>query len=467
MADNTDVTALILERFAARSPLTVMAQQTLQHVFAAPVLDAVFDAHAESQYTRELTFSAVVTLMSEVVLKVRPSVRQAYHARQEALGVTLQAVYDKLAGIDPSVCSALVGTLATRAGGVLAALPDAAPPAWKGYRLRVLDGNHQAATQRRIKKLRGVAAGPRPSFGVVVYDPQHDLPLAFVPCEDAYVQERALAGHFLPLAAAGDCWLGDRNFCTTTILFGWDARGAAFVVREHANAPVRACGPLRHVGTIESGTVYEQDAELLPEDRDHEALVVRRIVVRLTTPTRDGATELVLLTTVPAEVASACELAELYRTRWTIETAFLRLATLMQTEIAPLGYPRAALLGFAVGLVAYMVVSVLRGALRAAHGAAAIDALSWFAVTEEIEQTMRGLEVAVPEAAWVPSRTATAATLAAALVALAHRVLIVRYLKAPTRKRSAATRPTPRTRHKNRPHVSTFRLLNDLPQKSD
>lgn len=466
MTHKTDVTALILERFAERSPLTVMAQQTLQHVFAVPILDALFEENAESQYTRSLAFSAVVTLMSEVVLKVRPSVRQAYLARHETLGVTLQAVYDKLARTDPSVCSALVGTLASRASGVLAALPDAAPLTWNGYRVRILDGNHQAATQRRIKKLRGVAAGPRPSFGVVVYDPQQDLPIALVPCEDAYVQERALAAQFLSFAAAGELWIGDRNFCTTTILFGWDARGAAFLVREHAQAPVQACGPLRRVGTIEGGTVYEQDAELLPENPDLEALIVRRIVVRLTTPTRDGATELVLLTTVPTEVASAMELAEAYRTRWTIETAFLRLATLMQTEIAPLGYPRAALLGFAVGLVAYMVVSVLRGALRAAHGAEAVDALSWFAVTEEIEQTTRGLEVAVPDTAWVPSRTATAETLAAALFVLAQRVSILRYLKAPTRKRSATTHPTPRTKHKNRPHVSTFRLLNDLPQKS-
>lgn len=275
-----------------------------------------------------------------------------------------------------------------------------------------------------------------------------------------------MAPHFLPLAAPGDLWIGDRNFCTTTILCGWAARDVAFLVREHANAPVRALGPERSAGALDGAAVSEQAAELVSPDREEGPLRVRRIIVRLATPTRDGATEIVLLSTVPATVASAVELASAYLTRWTIETAFLRLATLMQTEIAPLGYPRAALLGFSVGLVAYMVVSVLRGVLRAAHGADAADSLSWFSITEEIEHTTRGLEVVVPDEAWVPSRTMSSANLAAVLLALARRVSIRRYLKAPTRTRSPKSNPTPRTKHKNRPHVSTFRVLNDLPQKT-
>jgi hypothetical protein len=44
------------------------------------------------------------------------------------------------------------------------------------------------------------------------------------------------------------------------------------------------------------------------------------------------------------------------------------LAATLSAEIDTLAYPKAALFCFCVGLAAYNVVSVLKGALRAAHG---------------------------------------------------------------------------------------------------
>jgi IS4 transposase len=42
----------------------------------------------------------------------------------------------------------------------------------------------------------------------------------------------------------------------------------------------------------------------------------------------------------------------LYRRRWRIEGMFQRLESVLHSEIASLGHPRAALLGFAVSLLA-------------------------------------------------------------------------------------------------------------------
>jgi len=61
------------------------------------------------------------------------------------------------------------------------------------------------------------------------------------------------------------------------------------------------------------------------------------------------------LTTLPAQV-SAVTVVELYLTRWTVETAFLRLTVELRREINTLGYPRAALFGFAVAAVAFNVL---------------------------------------------------------------------------------------------------------------
>jgi hypothetical protein len=97
----------ILERAAAGSPLSVMAQLALDHLLANGPLDALFEQARDGQYTRTLTFNAVVDLISAVVLCFHASVRKAWTARRDALGVTLQAVYDKLQHVSPALCTAL------------------------------------------------------------------------------------------------------------------------------------------------------------------------------------------------------------------------------------------------------------------------------------------------------------------------------------------------------------------------
>jgi phosphoribulokinase len=54
-----------------------MVRGVLERAFDAGRLDALFDKTAERGYTRELLFSTVVRLMSEVVLGVSPSVHEA------------------------------------------------------------------------------------------------------------------------------------------------------------------------------------------------------------------------------------------------------------------------------------------------------------------------------------------------------------------------------------------------------
>ena len=82
-------------------------------------------------------------------------------------------------------------------------------------------------------------------------------------------------------------------------------------------------------------------------------MTVRRITVELDTPTRDGETEIHILTNLPAEVADARMIADLYRRRWSVEAAFGELATCLNGEIDTLGYPKAALFAFCVALVSY------------------------------------------------------------------------------------------------------------------
>ena len=186
-----------------------------------------------------------------------------------------------------------------------------------------------------------------------------------------YAQERSLLSAVLKTVAPNDVWIGDRNLCVLAFLLGIAQRQAAFVIREHASLPQQPLSPLRRVGESETGSVWEQTVLL---EQSGQKLPVRRVVVRLHQPTRDGDREIAILTNLPETAASGVKVAELYRKRWTVETFFQVITTSLNCEIKTLGYPRAALFSFSMALLAYNVLSTLRAALRSVHGTGKIEA---------------------------------------------------------------------------------------------
>jgi IS4 transposase len=189
------------------------------------------------------------------------------------------------------------------------------------------------------------------------------LVIHMIPCEDGHAQERSLTSQILDKVVANEVWIADRNFCTEPVVSGVVDRQAYYVIRQHAGMKVLSAGTLRRRGRTETGEVYEQSVTLAKSDGTK--MKARRIVLRLDKPTRDGAGEIAVLTNLSAEVANAVAVAELYRNRWTLETMFLSLTQMLQGEIAALGYPGAALLGFGVALASYNVLSTVQAALRA------------------------------------------------------------------------------------------------------
>jgi len=89
--------------------------------------------------------------MSEVVLGVQPSVHAAYQAHKEDLGVSTTALYNKLDRGETTGAAALVRDAARLAAPVIQALHSSHPRWVPGYTVKVLDGNHLAATEHRLK----------------------------------------------------------------------------------------------------------------------------------------------------------------------------------------------------------------------------------------------------------------------------------------------------------------------------
>jgi hypothetical protein len=448
----------LVERFTRQAPICTMIRAAMENVLSEERLNGLFEATAERQENKELMFSTVADLMGLVACKIHPSLHAAYQAKQEQVGVTAKALYDKLQRMEAGISRAVVKETAGRLGQIIGKMRGGAcAPLLRGYRVKILDGNHLRRTERRIGELRELNVAPLPGHAIVVLDPRLKLAIDVFPCEDAHAQERTLLPSVLETVEPLDLWMGDRNFCTTDFLVGIDRRQACFVVRQHAGSPrVECIGKRQAVGRTETGRVYEQSAQVLAADGS-VLMPLRRITVELDRPTRDGENEVHLLTNLPRKKATALVVAELYRQRWTIEVAFAEIAKSLQAEIETLGYPKAALFAFCMALVAYNILSVVQAALRAAHGEEAVsEQVSFYYLCDEVAATYRGLLIAIPADYWTRNYAKlTPAQMAKQLVRLARQIDLSRYRK----HKRGPQKPKPKLNKKHRGHVSTARIL--------
>jgi hypothetical protein len=447
----------VFERFARERPIGVMVRATLEHVLAPETLDELFERTAVRQRTDTLLFSGVAEVMAMVVGQIHRSPHAGYQARREKLGVSAKAFYEKLLGVEPQVSAALVRHTGRSLGKLIDLMGGALPNPVPGYHLKIVDGNHLAATEHRIKELRTTRSGPLPGQVLVVLDPVRMLCLDAIPCEDGHAQERSLTPQLLEMVEKDDLWVADRNFCTTKLLFGIARRDAFFLIRQHASTlHWELVGERKCRGRNEHGTLYEQSARVW--DNDGHEMTLRRITVLLDRPTRDGETAIHLLTNLPQRVG-AKKLADIYLGRWKIEHAFQELAAAWNAEIESLGYPKAALFAFCIGLLSYNVFSVVRGALRGRYGAQKIEAeVSVYYMTEEIARTWDGLNIAVPADFWIEQfAQLTPTQMAKRLLSLTDQVYLPHYQKHP---RGPKKPPPKRSSGKRRKHVSTARILN-------
>jgi DDE family transposase len=456
----------VFERFVEDAPVCVMVQTLLENALSPTTVDTLFERHAELQYTRDLLFSDVVHLMSLVVCGIRPSINSAFKKLASVLGVTRKAVYDKIDRVETTTSAALVGHSGSVLGAIIDEVGGRNDPWLEGYRVKILDGSHLPGTEHRIKPLRFTRAGALPGHSLVVLDPERMLITDVVPCEDGHAQERSMTAAILEMVRPGDVWIKDRNFCTTAFLFGIAKRGGSFVTRQHGSTlSWEVVGERVSKGRCETGDVFEQKVRL--SNDEGEILFVRRITVELDQPTRDGDHTIHILTNLPEEAADAVKVAQLYRKRWTLETAFQELEASLHGEINTLGYPKAALFAFCLALVSYNVLSTVKAALRSVHGAKAADTeVSGYDLAEEVAGTYRGMMIAVPKDEWVVFHGMSPREISPFLKRLAGAVRLSEFRK----QARGPKKPRPeRQSGAEIKHVATARLLQEQkakPQKS-
>lgn len=269
-----------------------------------------------------------------------------------------------------------------------------------------------------------------------------------------------MLGELLRTVQAKDLWIGDRNFCTVDFLFGIVSRGGKCLIRQHGNLPFELQGRRKFLGQSETGRVFEQ--AMTVTDRDGKTHPFRRVEVQLNEPTRDEETVVYLVTNLPKRI-DAIAVSETYRKRWTIETAFQEMAENLEGEIQSLGYPKAALFGFCMGLVCFNLFSVIRAAVGSQHGAEAAETFSVYYAANEIASIEVGMSVILDDEFWNQKYgKLTPSQMAVALKRLAGNIKLDKFKKNKWKKKK--TKPKSMNK-KQRGHKSTLRILNDARKK--
>jgi IS4 transposase len=442
----------ILDPFVEGAPAAVMTRLALDWIIDGTPLERILQEVSGSQFEREFALRHFVDVMLDVACGFRPTPRAAFRRRGLERVASISAFYRKLGRMELAVTEEIVRSTAARARQLVRAAGGLWPEPIPGYPARIIDGNVLSGTEHRIEPLRTTWSAGLPGKSLAVYEPATGLITELILEEDAHAQERALFGR-IPIEP-GRLYIADRNFCVRSLLARIAATDAFFLVRWHRSSlPFRATSRLHRRGRCRSGAIIEQTIEVVDEDGIVHPL--RRIILELDEPTRDGETEIVLITNLPAEVAAAACCAA-YADRWEIEGHYQALTDLLHCEIPSLGRPRAALFAFAMSAVAGNALGVLKGNLRVAHGEEIAEEVSDFELVDQAAEDYPGMMVAVPPAAWPRAAEHGAEEVAAVLTEVAAQVPVHRMFRC----RRGPKKPRPkRSRGHRVHHVSNKKRL--------
>jgi Transposase DDE domain len=202
----------------------------------------------------------------------------------------------------------------------------------------------------------------------------------------------------LDTVEANDLLVADRNFGVLSFLFGMVAKKSYFIIRQHQSTPFNSLSPHQFKCRTDTGRVFEEFVLLRQNGQE---LKIRRILIKLKKPTRNNEWEVAIFSNLPAATVTANQIAAVYQSRWGIETAFQKVEKYLNSELNTLGYPKAALFGFGIALVAFNLYAVVMAAIRAANPAKNInDEVSDYYIAEEISTISGGMSLIVQDSEW-------------------------------------------------------------------
>lgn len=358
-----------------RLPLAEAAWTLFQFVAGPQVLDNIFDRHRGRAYEGCISFSMMVTLMSDALLVHAGSGRQSFrHARHEGLLETTDAAaYGKLRRIPVAVSEALLAKVSDRLRTVQpTVLSRSLPKSLGEFTVLHIDGKKIKQLAKRLKPLRGVSGSMLGGKALVALEGRAGIAVAMAATPDGEANDAPLVPALVPQVRARipglRLWVADRQFC--------DLRIPALLSEDQDAFLIRHCLKLKFHPDPTSEICESADGQgrLI---RDEEGWIggpqdPRRMRVRRLTVERPGEEAIMVLTNLlDRSDHPGADLLQVYHERWQIERVFQQVTEVFQLQRLIGSSPQAAVFQAAFCLVLYNLLQTIRGYIAQAQQVAA------------------------------------------------------------------------------------------------
>jgi len=451
----------------ARMPLAEAVLLLWKWVTCEKRLQGLWNTHRGRCYEKIISFSLIVHLIADALLKYGGSGRRSFEKNIESgeLETSVEGAYKKLSRLPIPLSQAFLAEC-TRA--LREAFPEWAewelPKSLRGLNVVVLDGKAIKRVAKRLKALRGIPGGLLGGRALVAMDWSTGLALVMHAHPDGDANDVRFVADLVPTVreqvAGPRLWLADSAFCDLDQPGRFTAEdGDHFLVRYHPKVKFHrdTKRPQRKEKTAKGATCIEQWG-WLGSERDK-----RRRYVRMMTLICPGKKRDVILVTdlLDADSYPAEDLLWLYSERWGIENMFQKVTQVFGLQGLIGGTPQACIFQFAFCLVLYNMIQVVRGYIAQGQNREP-DEISTEKLFDDIEQHLIAWNVMVDPEVTINyfDQVPNLRTLRARLHTLLGSAWSDTWIKSPKQEHHGKT-----SSKSARTHKSVYRILRDYRRK--
>jgi hypothetical protein len=373
-----------------RIPLARATLELFDFAFDERLLAGLYGEHRGRCYTDALSFPTLLRLVRDALLQHRGSGHRLFVEleRDGAEPVDESNFYRKLARMPVAVSRALLRGCTARLRGLMPPRPAVLlPGCFEEFEAVVIDGKKIKRAAARLKPTRGYRGSLLGAKALVAMDARGGLAIAMSDSLDGEANDVPLVGELLPQVreaiARPVLWMADRQFGDAKTLAKLIERGGDhFVVRVREGLLFQA--ESRRELTDDRGRAVIDEAGVF--GTGERAMRLRRVTLL-----RPGAGEddVILLTDLMDHKRfDAPDLLGLYRKRWGIEQMFQQVTETFALEHLIGCSPRAILFQFALCLLMYNLVQVLKGYV-AEDGKVDVSVVSTYGLFYDVKRELQ------------------------------------------------------------------------------
>lgn len=373
-----------------RLPLACATLELFDYAFDEDLLGRIYDAYRGRCYTDCLTFPTLLRLVRDALLQHQGSGHRLFVEleRGEEEPVNESNFYRKLGRMPVEVSRALLRECTARLASVMPVPTQRLlPVCFEAFEVVVVDGKKVKNAAKRLQLTRGYSGTLLGAKALVAMQLRSGLALAMNDSLDGEANDVPLVKGLLPqvreFITQAILWLADRQFCDVRTLSQLLARaGDHFAVRVREGLAFRA--ESRAELTDDQGRRVVDEIGVFGSGK--RAMRLRRVTLVREGDDQDNV--VLLSDLLDRKAFDALDLLKLYRKRWSIEQMFQQVTETFSLTHLIGCRPQAVLFQFALCLLMYNLVQVVKRYVAADGKMDDVSAVSTYGLFYDVRREL-------------------------------------------------------------------------------